>query len=367
LVKTNAFRQRYYYELLPGVLDELQALEQRRIELIRHGILSCIAKEREVMPIIVKCHDSINAAMDAIVPGKDTSIVIEKFKSGDVPPGDFNFEDMQDPHSMLSADALASTGPTNLNLYPRKKELERQMASTEADLNKSQKELFSLNQMMETYQNQPKFGNSKNFQKEIQRLHAKNSELEATLTSIRAEHVAVEERLEALRNRSSPMASNNGGRLNRGGSTNSSGGSVKSSSLSIASSRVYDVPRGAGTSSSASDDYDEIPPPPPEVMMGGHPARSTGSSGSSDTMSSMSSPSVSSSASSTDGQSLRRCVALYTYNNANMEDSNIPMEEGEELYIVDEDCDGWTRVRRCITNPEFGDEGFVPTTWIRMV
>ena len=54
LVKTNAFRQRYYYELLPGVLDELQALEQRRIELIRHGILSCIAKEREVSTI--SCH-----------------------------------------------------------------------------------------------------------------------------------------------------------------------------------------------------------------------------------------------------------------------------------------------------------------------
>ena len=49
LVKTNAFRQSYYYELLPGVLDELQALEQRRIELIRHGILSCLAKEREVI------------------------------------------------------------------------------------------------------------------------------------------------------------------------------------------------------------------------------------------------------------------------------------------------------------------------------
>ena len=48
LVKTNAFRQRYYHELLPGVLDELQSMEQKRIELIRHGILSCVAKEREV-------------------------------------------------------------------------------------------------------------------------------------------------------------------------------------------------------------------------------------------------------------------------------------------------------------------------------
>ena len=324
------------------------------------------------MPIIIKCHDSIQAAMDAIVPDKDTTVVIEKFKSGDVPPGDFNFEDMQDPHSMLSADALASNGPTNLNLYPRKKELERQMASTEAELSKSQKELFSLNQMMETYQNQPKFGNSKNFQKEIQRLHAKNTDLEATLTSIRAEHVAVEERLEALRSRSSPMTSN-GGRLNRGGSTNSSGGSIKSSSLSIASSsRVYDMPR-PGASSSASDDYDEIPPPPPDTsrLISGSGLTSGSTSGSgSDTMSSLSSPSVSSS-SSTDGSgsgnAARRCVALYTYNNANMEESNIPMEQGEEFIVVDEDCDGWTRVRRVVPNPDFGDEGFVPTTWIQTI
>ena len=52
LVKTNEFRQRYYYELLPGVLDELQALEHKRIELIRHGILSCVAKERQVRKLL---------------------------------------------------------------------------------------------------------------------------------------------------------------------------------------------------------------------------------------------------------------------------------------------------------------------------
>ena len=160
--------------------------------------------------------------MNNIQPEKDSAIVIEKFKSGDVPPGDFNFEDMQDPHSMLTADALANTGPSNLNLYPRKKELERQMARIEAELSKSQKELFSLNQMMETYQNNPKFGNSKKFQSEIQNLHSHVSELESALTSIRAEHVQVEERLGALRARTSspnirlsPTA-----RLQRGGKYN---------------------------------------------------------------------------------------------------------------------------------------------------
>ena len=62
------------------------------------------------MHIISKCHDCIQTAMDSIDPQKDTSIVIEKHKSGDVPPGDFKFEDMQDPRSMLRDDHLASTG-----------------------------------------------------------------------------------------------------------------------------------------------------------------------------------------------------------------------------------------------------------------
>ena len=142
------------------------------------------------------------------------------------------------------------------------------------------------------------------------------------------------------------------------GSSNSSG-SMKSSTLSIASSnnRVYDVP---SIRQSSSDEYDEIPAPPPCPPMPDPPCSTN-----SDTMSSMSSPSVSSN-SSTDGQ-LKRCVALYTYANQNMEESNIPMDEGEEFWIVDEDCDGWTRVRRCCPNPDYGDEGFVPTTWIRLI
>ncbi len=219
-------------------------------------------------------------------------------------------------------------------------------------------------------------------------------EIEAALTSFKAELVGVDEKLSTLRHRSPHVTrglsiAGNGNApqsLRRGGST----GSSKSSSLSIASSsKIYDV---------VNPDYDEIPPPPPA---------STGSTGSSsasdhadhvhhhhqtgsDTMSSMSSPSVTSASSSE--ASMKRAIALYTYNNANtMEESNIPMEEGEEFLskttifitgysaadllfvlffvVVDDDCDGWTRVRRAIPsqNPNVGDEGFVPTTWIRMV
>ena len=73
------------------------------------------------------------------------------------------------------------------------------MAAIETELGKSQKELKSLNQMV----GNPKFGNAKKVKSEIQSLHAHVSDLETTLTSIRAEHVDVEEKLEALKNRSS--------------------------------------------------------------------------------------------------------------------------------------------------------------------
>ena len=55
------------------------------------------------MPIVNKCQGSIQSAMEEINPDKDTDIVIEKYKSGDVPPADFNstFGEMSDPRSLL--------------------------------------------------------------------------------------------------------------------------------------------------------------------------------------------------------------------------------------------------------------------------
>ena len=66
----------------------------------------------QVMPIVNKCQVSIQSAMEEINPEKDTDIVIEKYKSGDVPPADFNsaFGEMSDPRSMLDNDPIAQTG-----------------------------------------------------------------------------------------------------------------------------------------------------------------------------------------------------------------------------------------------------------------
>jgi len=64
--------------------------------------------------------------------------------------------------AMLTQDALEK--PTNLNLYPKKRELERTIEATEKELAKKQKEVAGMQQMVDTYKNNPKFGNSKHFQ-----------------------------------------------------------------------------------------------------------------------------------------------------------------------------------------------------------
>ena len=130
----------------------------------RNAVLNCVGKEKEVNPIIGKCHDGIQSAMKSINPNLDTEMVIERFKSGDVPPGDFKFEDMHDPAAMLAQDALSESKATNLNLYQKKKGLEKNIEEAEKELDKKQRELKSLQQMVQTYKNNPKFGNPKHFQ-----------------------------------------------------------------------------------------------------------------------------------------------------------------------------------------------------------
>lgn len=61
-------------------------------------------------------------------------------------------------------------------------------------------------------------------------------------------------------------------------------------------------------------------------------------------------------------QPLGTCKALYPFEATS--EGSIPMNEGEELQIIELDQgDGWTRVRR-MEGPTGWDEGFVPTTYI---
>ena len=351
LIKTNDFQREYYSKLFPKVLDDLQELEKSRIGIMRDSIKACVYKEKEVNSIINKCHDSMIQAMDDINPQEDTEIVIERYKSGDVPPRDFNFDDMSSPLEMLIKEPVDKK--PNLNLYPRKKELERMIDTIEKELAQRVKELSSFQTLVTTYEANPKFGSKddlKKLQQEISIHRQKIHEMETELERLNREHSSVEDRLESLKNNSnslsqSPMLLQ---RYHTPRSSHSSG-SLKSSSLSIGSTQasstmntspdhsvpeiVYDRPNDEW---GEEEEEEEFPPPPPESTT----------------------------------QLLPQCYALYAYDGSSTDESSniIPMGEGERFYVVEEDYAGWTRVRR-IDNQYYNDEGegFVPSSFIQLL
>ena len=66
-MKTNDFQSKYYYEMLPEVLNQLQEVERTRIGLLRDSLLACVAKEKEVSPIISGCQDAIVQALVIVI------------------------------------------------------------------------------------------------------------------------------------------------------------------------------------------------------------------------------------------------------------------------------------------------------------
>merc|ERR1719412_1674811 len=421
MLKTNDARNRFYGQLLPNVLNELQRMEETRIALLTQSVREMIGKEREIAPIVAKCVDAMEESVNDIVPEGDTALVAEKYKTGDVPPGDFNFEDMKDPKALLDQDALEQTRPSNLNLYPRKRELEAQISAANEDLTKKRRELEGLQKMVQTCSVEPKYGKSDAFQKEVNEVALHVQELENVLKSLKTEHAEVESRLEGLKNRNSPhpgrFVGENGSvtespmlntmKRNIGDRQNALNQSVKSDrssvNLSIASSSdnsgggsnyypngvstissgnappppppmpnynpaQYDIPEGVYTNRQGShiSDEGEYPLPPSQTISGGDSGGFASPTGSSNPpFSSTSSEASSTSAGGIMPSSVKRCEAMYDYQEC--DENNIPMMAGEKFFIVEDECDGWTRVKRLMPSSDGFDEGYVPASYVRIL
>ena len=57
--------------------------------------------------------------------------------------------------------------PTKLNLYPVKRDLEKQIAATTEELAKAEREADGLAKMMNTCQSHPKYGKADSFREEL--------------------------------------------------------------------------------------------------------------------------------------------------------------------------------------------------------
>ncbi|RLU21677.1 hypothetical protein DMN91_006053 [Ooceraea biroi] len=94
LQKTNDLQTQHYHTTMPEVFQHLQELDEKRIKNMRNYMMKSVEIERAVAPIIAQCLDGIEKAASEINEKEDTMLVIERYKSGFQPPGDFPFEDL---------------------------------------------------------------------------------------------------------------------------------------------------------------------------------------------------------------------------------------------------------------------------------
>ncbi|XP_053381370.1 formin-binding protein 1-like isoform X2 [Mercenaria mercenaria] len=94
LQTTNQFQRDYYNTNMPQVFQQLQDLDERRINKIKTVIETSASIESSVLPIIKTCIDGMNKAAQSINVQEDCKLVIDKHRTGFPIPGDIPFEDL---------------------------------------------------------------------------------------------------------------------------------------------------------------------------------------------------------------------------------------------------------------------------------
>lgn len=354
LIQTNKSQQEYYYKLLPAILNNLQSLEIGNCEFFKNIINKCVKKEKDVAPIVTKCHEEMGNVIGTINAKQDSEIVINRLKTGNVPPIDFLFEELMpgmEVNSNTEKRNTMSRGRSkqalnaekgNVNYFQRKRELQKKIEAQESDVLKGQKEMKSLQLMIQTYTQNPKFGDAKQFQGELDAAAHKVQLLESELHAMQTELVDVNNTLENIKNQSPS--------INQIRREKSPSGSLASSLLSaqVSVSSTTDS-LDSGQESRKHQGLDS------GIYLTGNTMGQT-SEWEEDVYDDLSTPLPS--------EDLEKVVALYQFESDSAD--TIPMAEREEFLIIEDDQDGWTKVKR-IDNRFFDDvgEGFVPTSFIQ--
>lgn len=338
LLRTNENQKEFYYNKLPAVINNFQSLDVARTVFVKEALSHCLQAERDIQPIIAKCHEEIANIIQNIDPVADTALVIDRLKTGNVPPPDFPFEEMK-AGGELNYQTLHKKSRTNVNvrdensnLFPKKRDLEKKIEALEAEILKGQNEIQGLQRMCQTYSQNPKFGDKKQFQGVLDTATYKVQQLESELHKYKVELTDVETRLENLRNRTpvdtpkalrrdeSPSYSDKGS-AGYGTISNSSGSEKDTDSL-VGEKAPASALSDPSWDEDFHEDFEDLPPPPPTTVR-----------------------------------------ALYDYTGG--EEINLSMMAGEEFILLEGDADGWTKVQRLNSNKDdLMEVGFVPTGYL---
>ncbi|XP_037935474.1 formin-binding protein 1-like isoform X4 [Teleopsis dalmanni] len=385
LQKTNNLQQQHYNVMLPAVFNRLQELDEKRTRGIREFIVGAAKVESEVAPIIAICMQGIVKAGESINEKEDSFKVIERYQSGFTPPIDIPFEDLskqdhdtsQDSHySNMQSNHLTMKGTMSANklkkrvgifnifgsnknsltadgqkedfsdLPPnqRRKKLQAKIAELQQKISQETAARDGLMKMKVVYEANSSLGNPMTVEGQLNESEHKLEKLKIDLKKYQG---YLEKANQVPMANNSPQANRNTFQNGHRTSRHSNGSTEDNND------EGDDQPDDAGSLSSSSAS--------PESGLGTSHTSLPGSG----------QGSANENAIGEDAyfeteiealQPLGTCRALYPFEATS--EGSIPMNEGEELQVIEIDQgDGWTRVRR-MNGSNGWDEGFVPTSYI---
>ncbi|KAL5012369.1 hypothetical protein ScPMuIL_010920 [Solemya velum] len=359
LQQTNQFQRNFYTSLLPQVFQQLQEMDERRISRTQDYIKQCANIERNVIPIINTCIDGMHKAAESVDPKQDSQLVIEKYKSGFTIPEDIPFEDLSlsaplDNHgnhaspkpvqiatvktSTISSKGVKKRGglfgifgsskvddqKEDFSDFPpnqRRKKLLQKIDSIKKEIARETAEREGMLKMKDVYVQNPALGDPNTLDKKVEENAQKLDSLQQELRKFQnylADAEGKQQRLSTSDDSISHSTSD--------GSVQSPGNNLQTSAPGTPTPQhnVYAPIAGDDDLQFADNDAD----PDVDAEFESFPVIGT-------------------------------CRALYSFDAGN--EGSVPMEENEEMYVLEQDQgDGWTRVRK-----NNGDEGFVPTSYVQ--
>ncbi|XP_067662016.1 formin-binding protein 1-like [Haliotis asinina] len=348
LQQTNAHQREYYTTSMPQVFQNLQDMDERRINRLQSAISQSAEADRNVIPIINTCIDGMQKAAAAIDAKEDSKLVIERHKSGFQVPNDIPFEDLSNMqatensnHSTpkLTPSDMKNTYKTSTvsgksrkrggifglfqsskvddpkedfsDLPPnqRRKKLQQKIDAIKKEMAKEQAEREGMLKMKDVYANNPALGDPSTLDKKIEENAQKIDDLRQDLHKFEnylGEADGKHRRHSTSNESLSPSVSD--------GSTPASQQQVSEPGTPNLQHNVYAPIDG---DEEGEDEFETFP------IIG-------------------------------------TCRALYPFDGSS--EGSISMMENEEFNIIEADQgDGWTRVKRDDTS-----EGFVPTSYIEV-
>lgn len=224
LQKTNDYQREHFGKLIPEIIQRLQDLEESRINSMTSLYKECADTERKVMPIVSKCIDGMEKASSLVSSSTDIKVVIDKYKSGFLPPGDIAFEELSSdnssssekisPSASISSLTRGDAGKSKPTVAPvkakkktnkilglfsgskndevkedfshlppnqQKKKLIQQINSIKALVSKEVAERDALLKMQDTYQRNPLLGDAQSLEKQLEEGAQKLDQLHSEL------------------------------------------------------------------------------------------------------------------------------------------------------------------------------------------